>query len=349
MNQQYYVMHGQNVYGPVSAGQLKQWATDGHLSPDQQVSLDGKEWLAAHAVPDLFPVAVPNAPPPWTPAPVATPMPSSSTSQTPTTADIGQAASPQAPAKDWKREWITTDTAKTPAASAPSPQSSPSASEAKPDFSIPGGRGNPQFDNSASNKPPALPTAGVATFGQVSIDLDASAPVPPSAFPAQTLEAATFGRVNINLDAFPASTKPAMESSFGVSGTPALSDPRRQIPTWDKESLNAGQAKMSTTVLSPQNPTAPNKPSELGSFWSKACGTIVIACMTLHYRGIDWLVTVIVIIMIIAGIISGVISGFKHRSSIALLSIGISVIGCVLFNVFLRLVAHWIREYRLMD
>ena len=201
MSLQYYVMHGQNVYGPVSASQLKQWATDGHLSPDQQVSPDGKEWVATLTVPGLFPVAVPDAPPPWTPAPVATPMPSSSTPQASPTVDIGQAASLQAPAKDWKREWITTDTTKTPAASAPSPQPGPPASEAKPDFTIPGGRWNPQpqFGDSASTNPPALPPAGAATFGQVSIDLDASVPVPPSAFPAQTLEAATFGRVSIDL------------------------------------------------------------------------------------------------------------------------------------------------------
>jgi len=114
MNQQYYVMHGQNVYGPVSAGQLKQWATDGHLSPDQQVSLDGKEWLAALTVPGLFPVAVPNALPPWTVPTVVASTPTISASQASPPAGIGQVESSQASTKGLNREWITSDTAKAP-------------------------------------------------------------------------------------------------------------------------------------------------------------------------------------------------------------------------------------------
>ena len=76
--EQFFIMHNQNVHGPVDAGLLRQWAADGHINPDHWISTNGRDWAAAHTVKGLFQSVAgeeirirPPATPP--PAPSSTP------------------------------------------------------------------------------------------------------------------------------------------------------------------------------------------------------------------------------------------------------------------------------------
>jgi hypothetical protein len=54
-NQQWYLMKHDDatIFGPVSFGQLRQWAEDAQISPLDKVSFDESTWIKAPMVPEL--------------------------------------------------------------------------------------------------------------------------------------------------------------------------------------------------------------------------------------------------------------------------------------------------------